>query len=121
MRDYRKYKVWEKAHALTLFVYKELIPTFPKTEIYNLTSQIKRSCLSIGLNIVEGCGRNTDKDFAHFLDQALGSAHETEYCILVSFDLEFVMKDKFDLANSMINELKAKLINLIKSIRNSES
>jgi len=119
MRDYKKYDVWQKAHALTLYIYKELVCEFPKVEQYNICSQLKRACYSIGLNIVEGCGRNTDKDFVHFLDMALGSTHETEYCILLSFDLEFIPKDKYDIAVVKLNELKAKLITLIKTIRKS--
>jgi len=50
-------------------------------------SQLKRATYSISLNIVEGCGRNTDKDFVHFLDISLGSAQEVEYCLLLAFDL----------------------------------
>jgi len=119
MRDYTKYDVWQKAHALTLYVYKELVCEFPKAEQYNICSQLKRACYSIGLNIVEDCGRNTDKDFVHFLDMALGSLHETEYCILLSFDLEFIPKDKYDITVVKLNELKAKLITLIKKIRES--
>ena len=74
MRGYKKYDVWAKAHELTLFAYRELLPDFPPSEQYNIVTQLKRACYSIGLNIVEGCGRNSDKDFAHFLDVALGSA-----------------------------------------------
>lgn len=80
MRDYKKYDVWVKSHELVLFIYKEVIPNFPKSEQFELTSQIKRAAYSIPLNIAEGCGRNSDKDFAHFLDIALGSVHELEYC-----------------------------------------
>ncbi|MEO6813118.1 MAG: four helix bundle protein, partial [Ginsengibacter sp.] len=68
MRVYKKYDVWIKAHELTLFVYKNVIPQLPKSEQFELCSQIKRATYSIPLNIVEGCGRNTEKDFAHFLD-----------------------------------------------------
>lgn len=71
------------------------------------------------MNIAEGCGRNSDKDFAHFLDMVLGSVHETEYCSLLASDLGFIQKDKYDSLVSKINEIKAKLINLIKSIRKS--
>ena len=70
---------------------------------------------------MEGCGRNTDKDFAHFLDISLGSAHETEYCLLLSMDLEYISKEKYDIALGKLNEVKAKLINLIKTIRNTKS
>lgn len=114
MRDYRKYEVWSKVHELTLYVYRELIPGFPKTEQYNICSQLKRACYSIGLNIVEGCGRNSDKDFAHFLDMSLESVHETEYCILLSFNLGFIQKDKHEIVEIKLNGLKAKLITLIK-------
>lgn len=117
MRDYKKYDVWVKAHELTLFVYKELVPDLPKSEQYAITSQLKRAAYSISLNIVEGCGRNTDKDFVHFLDIALGSTHETEYCLLLCNDLGYIIKEKYEAVSAKINELKAKLINLIKTIR----
>jgi four helix bundle protein len=117
MRDYTKYEVWQEAHALTLLVYKEIIPSMPKSEQYELTSQLKRAVYSIPLNVAEGCGRNSDKDFVHFLDIALGSLHETEYCFLLAKDLDYLRLEKFDKVNLMINQLKAKLINLIKTIR----
>ena len=117
MRDYKKYDVWQKAHEFAFYIYKEIIPYFPKSEQYELASQLKRSAYSIPLNIAEGCGRNSDKDFVHFLDMALGSAHEAEYCSLLASDLGFIIKDKYDSLLLRINEIKAKLINLIKSIR----
>jgi four helix bundle protein len=66
---------------------------------------------------VEGCGRNTEKDFAHFLDIALGSAQEVEYCFILINDLSYISESSFDAGLKKINEIKAKLINLIKSIR----
>lgn len=117
MRDYRKYEVWQKAHALTIYVYKFVMPAFPKSEQFELASQLKRATYSIPLNIAEGCGRNGDNDFAHFLDIALGSCHEAEYCCLLAFELSYINKESFDSISEMINEVKAKLINLIKSIR----
>ena len=117
MRDYKKYEVWSRSHELTLYIYKEIITQFPKTEQFGLASQIKRAAYSIPLNIVEGCGRNTDNDFVRFLDMALGSAHELEYCILLVYDLGFLNKEKYTEVNEKANEVKAKLIKLIKSIR----
>ncbi len=117
MRDYKKYDVWVKAHEPTLFIYKKIIVQMPKSEQFDLTSQLKRAAYSIPLNIVEGCGRNTDKDFVHFLDIAFGSAQEVEYCLLLSKDLEYLHLNDYQLAFEKTNEVKAKLINLIKSIR----
>lgn len=117
MRDYKKYDVWIKGHELTLFVYKNIIPQMPKSEQYELCSQIKRASYSIPLSIVEGCRRNTQKDFAHFLDIALGSAQEVEYCFILLNDLSYISQPLFEDGFKKINEIKAKLINLIKSIR----
>lgn len=117
MRDYKKYDVWVKGHELTLFVYKNVIPELPKSEQYDLASQIKRASYSIPLSIAEGCGRNTEKDFAHFLDIDLGSAQEVEYCFLLIKDLLFISEKTFEDGFRKTNETKAKLINLIKSIR----
>jgi four helix bundle protein len=66
MKDFRKLKVWEKSHQLTLEIYK-ITASFPKEEIYTLTSQIRRASISIPSNIAEGCGRGSDADFARFL------------------------------------------------------
>ena len=117
MRDYKKYDVWIKSHELLLFRYSQVLICFPASEKYELLSQLKRVTYSIPLNIVEGCGRNTDKDFVHFLDISLGSAQETEYCLLLAFDLKYINTELYQLANSKVNSVKAMLINLIKSIR----
>jgi len=117
MRDYKKLEVWKKSHELNLFIYLNLLPKFPKSEQYDLHSQTKRAGYSIPLNIVEGSGRNTEKDFAHFLDQALGSAHELEYCCLMCKDLLYIDAELFQKTNQLINEVKAMLIGLIKVLR----
>ena len=117
MRDYKKYEVWQNAHQLTLFVYKEIIPLFPKSELYELTSQLKRASYSIPMNIAEGCGRNSDADFARFLDIALGSVHEVEYCVLLAKDLTYFQLVKDDEVLLLLSPVKAKLINLIKTLR----
>lgn len=117
MRDFKKLEVWKKSHELNLFVYSDLLPKFPKSELYDLLSQTKRAAYSIPLNIVEGSGRFTEKDFAHFLDMALGSAHELEYCCLLSKDLAYIDNDLYLKINQPLNEVKAMLIGLIKTLR----
>ena len=83
MKDFRQLKVWEKSHQLALAIYK-VTKEFPKEELYGLTSQIRRASMSIPTNIAEGCGRNTDADFARFLQMAMGSASETEYQLILA-------------------------------------
>ena len=83
MKDFKKLKVWQKAHRLTLDVY-QASATFPREELYGLTSQIRRSCLSIPSNIAEGCGRVSDTDFARFLQISMGSSSEVEYLLILS-------------------------------------
>jgi four helix bundle protein len=65
MEDFKDLKVWTKAHELTLAVYRST-RTFPKEEMYGLTSQLRRSAASIGANIAEGCGRRSDAEMKRF-------------------------------------------------------
>src|ERR1700742_2010167 len=117
MRDYKKLEVWKRSHELNLFVYQNFLPKFPKSEQFDLLSQTKRAAYSIPLNIVEGSGRFTERDFAHFLDTALGSAHELEYCLLLCKDLNYIEQELFTQSNQIVNEVKAMLIGLIKTLR----
>ncbi|MDB5009023.1 MAG: four helix bundle protein [Mucilaginibacter sp.] len=114
MRDYKKLEVWKKAHLFTKQVYKDILPIMPAEERFALTNQLRRSTYSIPLNIVEGCGKNTNKDFVHYLDNALGSAHEVEYTCFLIFDIGYISKQECDLINNGINEVKAMIISFIK-------
>jgi four helix bundle protein len=116
MKDFRQLKVWEKSHQLALAVYKAT-KEFPKEELYGLTSQIRRASISIPTNISEGCGRNTDAEFARFLQIAMGSASETEYQLLLSHDLGFLDKLQYDQLNTDITEIKRMLASLLKTLR----
>jgi four helix bundle protein len=116
MQNYKDLKVWQKAHQLTLNVYKESID-FPKHELYSLTNQLRRACSFIPANIAEGCGKNSQADFANFLNIALGSANESEYFILLSKDLGYLALDKHDALCEQVNEVKAMLISLINKVR----
>lgn len=72
MRDYKKIVAWQRAHQLTLLVYKNS-QNFPTEEKFGLTSQLRRATYSVPANIAEGSGRNTTKDYLRFLFIALGS------------------------------------------------
>ncbi len=117
MKDFRQLKVWEKAHQLALAIYKTTI-TFPKEELYGLTSQIRRASMSIPTNSAEGCGRNTDAEFARFLQIAMGSASETEYQILLARDLRFLSENNYTQLQPQIEEIKRMLASLLKTLRN---
>jgi four helix bundle protein len=116
MKDFRQLKVWEKAHQLAVAVYKET-KGFPKEELYGLTSQIRRASMSIPTNIAEGCGRNTDADFARFLQIAMGSASETEYQLLLAHDLEFLTNEQYQKLNADVTEVKRMLTSFIQTLR----
>ena len=92
MSDFRKLSVWQKAHRLTLDVYK-CTSAFPQSELYGLTSQMRRCCVSIGSNIAEGCGRSGDAEKARFLRIARGSSSELEYQVLVAGDLGYLKRE----------------------------
>lgn len=120
MRDYKKLEIWKKSHLLTKQMYKTILPLMPIEERFALTNQLRRCTYSIPLNIVEGFGKNTDKDFVHYLDNALGSALEAEYTCYLIFDLEYINQDQYDAINSLVNEVKAMLISFIKFLRNEK-
>ena len=115
MRDYKKYDIWKLSHFLTLEIYK-ITEDFPKEEIFGLTSQIRRASSSIGINIVEGCGRGSDEDFKRFLRNASGSAFEVEYILLLSKDLNYISEEKFLELSPKAEELKMKISKLILKI-----
>lgn len=89
MQDFRNLAIWQQAHQLALAVYRET-STFPPSERFGLTSQMRRAATSIPTNMAEGCGRGSDADFARFLQIALGSASELEYLLLLASDLGYL-------------------------------
>jgi four helix bundle protein len=89
MEDFKDLRVWAKAHELTLILYART-RSFPKDELYGLTSQLRRSAASVGANIAEGCGRRSDGEMKRFLQIARGSVSELEYHLLLARDLCFI-------------------------------
>ncbi len=115
MRNYRELKVWEKAHELTLAVYTSTA-VFPPQERFGLVSQMRRAAVSIGGNIAEGCGKNSDADFCRFLQIALGSATELEYYLFLSVDLGFLKSGAEQELLRQASELKRMLTRFIQAI-----
>ena len=115
MKNFRDLQVWERAHKLTLEAYKTT-QGFPREELYGLTSQIRRSSASIGANIAEGCGRRGNGEFHRFLQNAMGSASELEYHILLAHDLGILPQPKFKDLNTNIVEVKRMLSALIRKV-----
>ncbi len=116
MQDYTKLKVWEFSHQYVLEIYK-VAKVFPKEELFGLVSQLRRAVSSIPANIAEGCGKNTQLDFAKFLNISLGSANEVEYFVLLAKDLDSLKLEVYDTLFNKINQIKAMLINLISKVR----
>ncbi len=118
MRDYKRYDVWKLAHELVKEIYI-ISESFPKSELFGLTSQIRRASVSIPTNIAEGCGRSTDKEFARFLEISIGSTNETEYLLLLSCDLGFSSEDQLISLNPKLNLIRQKIIQLRKKLLNN--
>jgi four helix bundle protein len=116
MRDFRQIQVWEKAHNLTLEIYKTTAH-FPKEELYGLTSQLRRSSASIPANIAEGFGRGGNVELARFLQIGMGSAYEVEYHALLSKDLGLIKTGTHERLEGQIIEVKRMLAALLIKVR----
>ena len=121
MRQFRTLKVWQKSHTLTLLVYHST-KLFPREERFGLTSKLRRSAASIPSNIAEGCGRKSDKEFLRFLEIALSSGYETEYQVLLAYELEYIDESRYQRiaaqtveVNKMLNRFITKLSYKIKN------
>jgi four helix bundle protein len=116
MQDFRNLQVWQKSHSITLKGYK-LTGNFPKEEIFGLTAQLRRSLSSIPSNLAEGTGRGSDKDFARFVQIAMGSACESEYLIFLCGELGYFNSNDTILLMTDIEEIKKMLASLLKTLR----
>jgi four helix bundle protein len=120
MRNFQKLEVWKKAHELTLAIYR-LSAKFPSQERYGLTSQLQRASASIGANLAEGCGRETDADYKRFVQMASGSACEVEYHLILARDLALIDGPSHAALSADINEIKRMLCGLTQYLENEIS
>ena len=116
MQDFRNLTVWQRAHELTLAVYRAT-ETFPKSESFGLTSQLRRCSSSVPSLIAEGCGRGSDDDFARFLQMAMGSASEAEYQLLLSRDLGYLDPETHLRLEGLTIEVKKMLAGFLGKLR----
>ena len=119
MQTYRDLIVWQKAMSLVLKLYSET-KSWPKEEAYGLTSQIRRSAVSIPSNIAEGYGRNHSGDYVRFLQIASGSLYEFQTQLEIGFRLGYISKEKNEEINSLSFEVEKMLSSLISKVKESK-
>ena len=104
MRNFRDLQAWEKAHRLTLAIYK-VSRTFPVDERFGLTSQIRRCSASIAANLAEGCGRRSDGEMGRFVQIAMGSGAELSYHLLLARDLGLLKEEEYVTLDKNLDEI----------------
>ena len=115
MKDFKELTVWQKAHLLTLTLYR-LTRAFPREELYGLTSQIRRCSASIAANIAEGCGRRGNAELHRFLQIAAGSASELDYHLLLARDLHFLPDPEYRQSAGLLLEVRRMLTSLSRKV-----
>lgn len=113
MDNFRNLIVWKRSVELATLIYKKTVE-FPKSELYGLTSQIRRAAVSISSNIAEGAGRRSRKEFANFLSISYGSACELETQLIIGRNLGYINSDDFNTLFSEIDEIQKMLYSLEK-------
>ncbi|MCP2027705.1 four helix bundle protein [Flavobacterium sp. HSC-32F16] len=118
MSHFRKILVWQKSISLVTKIYKAT-STFPKEEMFGLTSQIRRSSVSIPSNIAEGSGRESTKDFLRFLYISLGSIFEMQTQLEIAKNIIYINEEEFNLLYEDSREIERMLASLIRKIKDS--
>ncbi len=115
MKDFRRLKVWEKVHLLTLDIYR-VTAHFPREETYGLTSQMRRCSASMGANIAEGCGKQGNNELHRFLYIASGSASELDYHLLLARDLMYLAEIDYQRIDKKLVEARRMLTALLQKV-----
>lgn len=115
--DYKTLDVWKLAHDFVVDIKTDVLKDFPDSEQYALKQQLWRAVYSVPMNIVEGTGRSTDKDYANFIHNSFGSAKEVEYCLLLARDLHYITREKYEKYLERITRIQKMLSGLIKSLQ----
>lgn len=115
MRDFRELDVWRKAHQLVLDIYRAT-DELPKSEVFGITVQLRRAAISIPTRIAEGCGRDSNPEFASCLHKARAAASEVEYLVLLCRDLGYLPEQKHTQLSSDVVELRKMMTGLLKHL-----
>ncbi len=116
MHNFKNIIAWQKARALVKDVYL-LLKKFPKEELYDLVSQIRRAVISIPSNIAEGSGRGSNKEFSRFLDIAIASSYEMETQLILSFDLNYISEGELNLISEKTSEVQKLIYGFQKTLK----
>lgn len=116
MRNHEDLEVWQKAHSFTIKLYRAT-ETFPRSEMFGLTSQVRRAAGSIGANLAEGCGRWSDAELARYVQIAMGSAGELQNHLRLARDLEFLSQSEYNLLLKNLTSVRQMLTALLQSVR----
>jgi four helix bundle protein len=115
-RHYTKIVAWQRAHELTVAVYR-LTQAFPRAEMFGLTSQLRRASTSVAANIVEGSARNSKRDYLHFLNIAEASLRETEYLLLLARELDYMSEAQHQQMTGFVNSAFGPLHGLQRAVQ----
>lgn len=116
MHNFKKLKVYDKAIDLNCEV-RKMLKGFPKEEMFALSQQFRRAVDSIALNVAEGSGNSSDKEFSRFLDYSIRSAYECVCCLDISLRNAFINANEYDHIFKQTDEIIAMLIGLQKKVK----
>lgn len=115
-RNHNQLDIYKQAYDFALEIYKATA-SFPKDEMFGVTSQLRRAASSIGANISEGCGRQTDKDFINFLHISMGSIKECEHFLNMSKDLSYLYTEEYSRLTNKLDVLGKMLTRFIQKLK----
>jgi len=118
MMPYERLDTWSRSHELVILIYR-ITGSWPKNELYGLTSQTRRSAFSIPLNIAEGAAKKGSREFRRFLDMSLGSFSEVTYCLKLARDLGYLTQDDWEQVDKTRSSVGKLLWGLYQSIARS--
>ncbi|MCL2103953.1 MAG: four helix bundle protein [Kiritimatiellaeota bacterium] len=116
MREHERLRAFELADQVALRIYK-ITSVFPQSEVYGLSSQMRRAALSIPSNIVEGCARSTQQEYRRFLDIAFGSLKELTYQFSLALRLDYIQPAHITNTQDLLAETEKVLSALIRSLQ----
>ncbi|MDB5281489.1 MAG: ribosomal protein [Bacteroidota bacterium] len=119
MHNFKNIIAWQKVRMLVKEIYL-MTKKFPKEELYELTSQVRRAVVSVPSNIAEGSGRGSSKEFSRFLDIAIGSSFEMETQMILSFDLNYITEEELASVTEKTSEVQKLIYGFQKTLKTNE-